>query len=303
MSELVDTPKKFARRDFLKLLKVLSLQAVIFGFLGYKYSTEWEMNRIEITHLSLKLPRLDPAFKRLKLVQLSDFHLGQWLTREQLDNAIKLVLEQSPDYVLLTGDYVEYRPYKRPNEWATYEKSLEIIRNSFSALSASCPTLAILGNHDHRVGTEWIENALSEAGVVVLRNSVHTTERGRSKLHFAAVDDVLEQMDEFEKVMGTLPADGAAILLVHEPDFADVSAAPGRFDLQLSGHTHGGQIVLPLVGPPMLPTLGRKYPSGLYNVNDMMVYTNRGIGVTTVNARFNCRPEITVFNLDSENNS
>ncbi len=303
MSELVDTPQKFARRDFLKLLKALSLQAVIFGFLGYKYSTEWEMNRIEITHLSLNLPRLDPVFKGLKLVQLSDFHLGQWLTREQLDNAIKLVLEQSPDYVLLTGDYVEYRPYKRPNEWATYEKSLEIIRNSFSALSASCPTLAILGNHDHRVGAEWIENALSEAGVVVLRNLVHTIERERSKLHFAAVDDVLEQMDEFEKVMGTLPADGAAILLVHEPDFADVSAAPGRFDLQLSGHTHGGQIVLPLVGPPMLPTLGRKYPSGLYNVNDMMVYTNRGIGVTTVNARFNCRPEITVFNLDSENNS
>ena len=107
-------------------------------------------------------------------------------------------------------------------------------------------------------------------------------------------------MDEFDKVMRTLPADGAAILLVHEPDFADLSAATGRFDLQLSGHTHGGQIVLPLVGPPILPSMGRKYPSGEYRVNDMLLYTNRGIGVTTVNARFNCRPEITVFNLETE---
>lgn len=296
----MNTGKKLSRRDFLKLTTAVSLQAVVLGLLGYKYSTDWEMNWIEITQLSLKLPRLDPAFKGLKLVQLSDFHLGQWLTKEQLDNVIKLVLEQSPDYVLLTGDFIEYRPYKRPNEWATYEKSVETIRSSFATLSVSCPTLAILGNHDHRVGTDWIQSALSEAGVTVLRNAVHTLERGQSRLHFAAVDDVLEQMDEFEKVMRTLPADGAAILLVHEPDFADVSAATGRFDLQLSGHTHGGQIVLPLVGPPILPSLGRKYPSGLYNVKDMLVYTNRGIGVTTVNARFNCRPEITVFNLDTE---
>ena len=296
----MNTGKKLSRRDFLKLTTAVSLQAVVLGLLGYKYSTDWEMNWIEITQLSLKLPRLDPAFKGLKLVQLSDFHLGQWLTKEQLDNVIKLVLEQSPDYVLLTGDFVEYRPYKRPNEWATYEESIQTIRTSFAALSASCPTLAILGNHDHRVGTEWIQSALSDAGVTVLRNSVHTLQRGRSKLHFAAVDDVLEQMDEFDKVMRTLPADGAAILLVHEPDFADLSAATGRFDLQLSGHTHGGQIVLPLVGPPILPSMGRKYPSGEYRVNDMLLYTNRGVGVTTVNARFNCRPEITVFNLETE---
>jgi uncharacterized protein len=300
MNDLEATSRKFSRRDFLKLIKALSLQAVVFGFLGYKYSTEWEMNWIEITHLTLKLPRLDPAFKGLKLVQISDFHLGQWLTKEQLDDVIKIVLEQSPDYILLTGDYIEYRPYKRPNEWATYEESLETIHNSFSALSASCPTLAILGNHDHRVSTEWVEEALSKAGVVVLRNAVYTIERGQSKVHFAAVDDVNEGMDRFDIVTDALPDDGAAILLVHEPDFADVSAATGRFDLQLSGHTHGGQIVLPLVGAPILPTLGKKYPSGLYNVNDMSLYTNRGIGVTTVNARFNCRPEITVFNLDSE---
>jgi predicted MPP superfamily phosphohydrolase len=105
-------------------------------------------------------------------------------------------------------------------------------------------------------------------------------------------------MDRLYLLMKSLPQDGAAILLAHEPDFADVAAATQRFDLQISGHSHGGQIVLPIIGPPMLPEFGRKYPSGLYNINNMLLYTNRGVGVTTVNARFNCRPEITIFTLE-----
>jgi predicted MPP superfamily phosphohydrolase len=294
----MDITKKISRRDFLKLIKAVSIPAIVFGILGYEYSTELEMNWIEVTNLTLKLPRLDPVFKGIKLVQISDFHLGQWITKEKLENINKIVLEQAPDFIILTGDYIEYRPYNRPNEWATYTESLETIRSSFSSLSALCPTIAIMGNHDHKINVTWVEQALSDAGITVLRNSVNTIQRGNSQLHFAAVDDVNMSMDQLDKVMAALPDTGAAILLAHEPDFADVSAAAERFDLQLSGHSHGGQIVLPLIGAPILPTLGRKYPSGLYNINDMLLYTNRGIGVTTVNARFNCRPEITVFTLE-----
>jgi predicted MPP superfamily phosphohydrolase len=148
------------------------------------------------------------------------------------------------------------------------------------------------------INAGWLEMSLSDAGVEVLRNSVKTIRRGTSKLYIAAVDDVRQGMDRLDQVLEVLPENGAAILLAHEPDFADVSAATGRFDLQLSGHSHGGQIVLPWIGPPLLPEMGRKYPSGLYTVNDMLLYTNRGIGVTTVNARFNCRPEITHFTLE-----
>lgn len=290
--------QKFSRRDFLKLMKILSIQAAALGLLGYGYSTEVELNWIEITNLTLKLRRLDPAFNRLRLVQISDFHVGQWIDKERLDRVFGMALEQAPDYLLLTGDYLEYRPYNRPNEWATYEENLQLVSSSFAQLSASCPTIGILGNHDHKIYAGWVEQALTEAGVTVLRNSVMTIQRGNSQLHLAAVDDVREGMDRLDQVMEALPEDGAAILLAHEPDFADVSAATGRFDLQLSGHSHGGQIVLPLVGAPLLPELGRKYPSGLYDINKMLLYTNRGVGVTTVNARFNCRPEITVFTLE-----
>lgn len=279
-------------------MKIISIQVAALGLLGYGYSTEVEMNWIEITNLTLKIHHLDPAFKGLRLVQISDFHIGQWINKERLDRVFRMALDQAPDYLLLTGDYLEYRPYGRRNEWATYEENLKLISSSFVQLPAFCPTIAILGNHDHKIYAGWVEQSLSEAGITVLRNSVMTIRRGNSQLHLAGLDDVSQKMDRLDVLMESLPADGAVILLAHEPDFADVAAATQRFDLQISGHSHGGQIDLPIVGPPLLPELGRKYPRGLYNIHNMLLYTNRGVGVTTVNARFNCRPEITVFTLE-----
>jgi uncharacterized protein len=288
---------KLSRREFLKVITMVSLEATAVGLIGYAYGTKLEMNWIEITNTTVKLPRLDPAFNGLRLVQISDFHLGQWMNKERLDTVIGMAVDLAPDYFILTGDYLEYQPYGMPNETATYEDNIDIISSSFSKLSALCPTIAILGNHDHMINAGWVESSLSQAGVEVLRNSVKTIQRGAAELHIAAVDDVRQKMDRLDQVMEALPENGAAILLAHEPDFADVSAATGRFDLQISGHSHGGQIVLPIIGPPLLPAMGRKYPSGLYYVNNMLLYTNRGIGVTTINARFNCRPEITFFTL------
>lgn len=98
-------------------------------------------------------------------------------------------------------------------------------------------------------------------------------------------------------LLDQLAAGAGAILLAHEPDFADFSALTGPFALQLSGHSHGGQISLPLLGAPILPPFGRKYPRGRYQVGEMIQYTNRGLGMVQPYGRFNCRPEITLFIL------
>ncbi len=95
-----------------------------------------------------------------------------------------------------------------------------------------------------------------------------------------------------------LPEKRAAILLAHEPDFADVSAATGRFDLQLSGHSHGGQVRVPLIKSLALPPFSHRYTSGLYKVDGMPLYTNRGLGAHP-RFRFLCRPEITILTLRS----
>ncbi len=104
--------------------------------------------------------------------------------------------------------------------------------------------------------------------------------------------------DRLDLVLEKLPEDSPAILLAHEPDFAEKSARTGRFALQISGHTHGGQVRLPWIGAPILPRNGHKYPSGFYRVGEMIQYTNRGIGLGGKALRYHCRPEITVFVLE-----
>ena len=140
---------------------------------------------------------------------------------------------------------------------------------------------------------------LRESSIIEVGNAVHTLQRSDATLHIAGVDDHWERKDRLDLVLDILPQEGAAILLAHEPDFADISAATGRFDLQLSGHSHGGQVIIPFLGPPMLPWFARKYPIGLYKVGDMFQYTNRGVGMIPPTVRFNCRPEITVLTLKS----
>ncbi|HEY1013450.1 MAG TPA: hypothetical protein VGE07_12145, partial [Herpetosiphonaceae bacterium] len=102
------------------------------------------------------------------------------------------------------------------------------------------------------------------------------------------------------RLAAALPAEGAAVLLAHEPDIADLAAgtpfAPGRFDLQLSGHSHGGQVRLPALGAPILPPYGQKYPAGLYQIGRLQLYTCRGVG-SPRRIRFNCRPELAMLTL------
>jgi hypothetical protein len=156
----------------------------------------------------------------------------------------------------------------------------------------------VLGNHDYWADVRGVRRIIEAGGVRELANDAMTIQRGDASLHIAGVDDIWENRHRLERVLDRLPNEGAAVLLAHEPDFADESAATGRFDLQLSGHTHGGQCVTPWGSMPLLPDLGRKYPSGLYRVGEMWQYTNRGLGmVWAPQVRFNCRPEITIVTL------
>jgi hypothetical protein len=157
----------------------------------------------------------------------------------------------------------------------------------------------VLGNHDQWPTPAIIRQVLRESSILDLSNTVETLRRGRAALHLAGVDDAWHGLARLDRVLARLPAGGAALLLAHEPDFADTSAATGRFDLQLSGHSHGGQVVLPFVGPPTLPEMGEKYPSGRYLVGGMVQYTNRGVGMVRPHVRLNCRPEITLLTLQA----
>ena len=281
-----------SRRDFLRLLKIVGIEALLLSIGGGFYVREFEPSWVEISNVSLSLPRLANSFSGLRVVQISDIHFGGWMTLEYLAEIVKMVNEQMPDLVVITGDFV-----MGYNQAPDVKERLGEMADVLKMLSDRNLTLSVLGNHDYWLSRNSVVKMLEQAGITNLNNAVHTLERGSDKLHIAGVDDVMERQSRMGLVLSQLPEEGCGILLAHEPDYVDISARTGRFDLQLSGHSHGGQVVLPIIGPPILPGLGRKYPSGLYKVKDMYQYTNRGVGMTTPYVRLNCRPEITVFTI------
>lgn len=288
------TEQKLSRRDFLKLLRSALLFSAFSAFGGVAYSTQVEPGWLDVTFLNLKLPRLAKAFSGVRIVQISDIHIGGWMTPERLRWVVRQVLDLAPDLAVITGDFVIGHVY---DDWA--RQALTDLIIELSPLTAQTRTLSVLGNHDHWVNAGAVRAALATCGVLDISNRVHTIIQEGEPLHIAGVDDAWDGDPRLNEVLAQIPERGAAILLAHEPDFADVSVTSGRFDLQLSGHTHGGQVVLPFIGPPILPHMGYKYPSGLYRVGMMWQYTNRGVGMARLQVRLNCRPEITVFTLEA----
>ncbi len=213
------------------------------------------------------------------------------MTPGRLARIVGLANGERPDLVAITGDTVTSSSLYSTAHFAP------LLVGPLAELRARDGVLAVLGNHDHRAGAKAVRRALREAGVAELDNRVRTLRRDGDELHVAGVDSPYAGLDRLDLVLEGLPEGGCAVLLAHEPDFADRSAATGRFDLQLSGHSHGGQVWLPFWGSLFLPRLGRRYPAGLYEVGGMHQYTNRGVGVTLARLRANCRPEVTILTL------
>lgn len=251
----------------------------------------FDPNQIKITDIPIELPRLSPDFDQYKIVQISDFHLGSWLDAADLVRIVDIVNQQEPTLIAITGDFVSFNPKKFASD----------LINTLSKLQAHDAVIAVLGNHDHYTEPGVIRDVLKESNIIELSNDVFPIRRNASHLYFAGIDDHLAKKDDLQKVIEQIPAGSPAILLAHEPDFADISSQSEKFGLQLSGHSHGGQICIPRIGSLYLPPLGRKYPSGIYQINGMNLYTNRGLGTSWLKIRYNCPPEITNFTLQVPN--
>lgn len=191
-----------------------------------------------------------------------------------------------PDLVVLLGDYVD----------STVE-AIHDLTPALSSLDARLGVFGILGNHDHWKGARIVQEAMERAGISILKNSGITLAYGGAELFLAGLDSAWAGHPDLSATLARRREGVPTVLLAHEPDFADTAAADGRVALQLSGHSHGGQVRFPLIGALRLPSWGRRYDHGQYRVRDMALYTNRGIGMVGVPVRFNCPPEITEVTL------
>ncbi|CAA9410992.1 MAG: hypothetical protein AVDCRST_MAG22-1875 [uncultured Rubrobacteraceae bacterium] len=271
-------------------LRRLAGAAALLGAGGLLYAREVEPRRLEVVRPELTLPRLAAAFDGYRIVQIGDLHLDDWSRPARLEKISSLVNAERPDLIVVTGNFASY---------SARRLDTERLVGALRRLRAPDGVLAILGNHDYLTDVKLIRRCIREAGLTELLNSVVTLKRGNSELHVAGIDDVMEGRSRLDLVLKDLPASGAAVLLAHEPDFADVAAAAGRFDLQLSGHSHGGQVRIPLLGRAVLPPFSQRYTRSLHRVGEMLLYANRGLGTVHARLRFGCRPEITAHTLRS----
>lgn len=273
------------RRNFLKLAAAGAAAGLGAAALGAGWATLIEPNWPAVEQIGVTLPRLPARLEGLRVAQLSDLHISSYTTAGDIERAAALAMRQSPDVIVLTGDFI-WREV-----WQYAEELVEPLRT----LRAPLGVYAVLGNHDHWEDAALATRVLAEAGVTLLLNQAVRLETD-APLWLAGLDDVWERKHDMAAALAGAPDDECKLLLVHEPDYAD-EAARYPVDLQLSGHSHGGQINLPGYGRPVLPYLGRKYPAGLYQVGPLALYTNRGIGVIAPPVRFNCPPEVTLLTL------
>lgn len=291
--EVLEAPRppiSLTRRGFLRAgLKVgvrtgIAVSGASLG--SYVWGRYIEPEWIEVTQRAIALPHLPRAFEGFRIAQISDIHIEDGNMRDDLGAICQLVSRQKADAICLTGDYMT-----RPAPW-----KVTALIAGLKHLSAPHGVFGVMGNHDYWGDMRFPRRALRRGGVHELRNTIHVFRRGNARLHLAGSDDWFGGQSDLEGLADQIPRDEAAILLAHEPDLADVVAPLKRFGLMMAGHSHGGQIVLPGV-PMQLPALARKYPRGQYQIGDLTLYTNRGVGTVGLPIRFRARPELTVFTL------
>lgn len=277
---------KVTRRNFLRFLGNTLAGAGITAVSGYTYTTHIEPEWLTIEKVTVPLKNLPAALEGFKIVQLSDFHLYPFTQIDLIQEAVVLANSLQPDLVVLTGDYV----------LETADSIFEVAP-VLTGLNGKYGLFATLGNHDWWTDSQVIKQGLQESNISLLDNMGVSLSVGKNQLYLAGIDDCWSGRPDLNAALEGMKGRETAVLLAHEPDFADEFAQNGRIQLQLSGHTHGGQVRIPGIGAPVLPPYGQKYDMGLNKVQEMWVYTTRGIGVIGPAVRFNCSPEITELTL------
>ncbi len=252
------------------------------------YATHLAPLHLRLEEVTVALPALPDGLAGLRIGLITDVHHDAGRPLALLARGVRLLNAAAPDIVLLGGDYVVSRA-------TDFDRCAALL----GRLRAPLGVYAILGNHDYWAGGDRIAAAVAAAGPTVLRNEARRlVAPGGAPFWLVGLDDAARRRHDFRTALAGVSEDEFRLLLAHEPDVADLPKARcHRFDLQLSGHTHGGQVVLPFIGSPLLPNLGHHYVRGLHQTRTHPIYTSRGLGGVPPFIRFDCPPEVTLLTL------
>ncbi|MBI3733269.1 MAG: metallophosphoesterase [Chloroflexi bacterium] len=240
-----------------------------------------------VEQVKIPVRGLPPALRGLRIAHLSDFHTGNLTRGSHIERVADITQRLQPDLIALTGDYVNRNPH-----------DARFVAAALSRLRAPLGVQLVFGNHDHWINIAVVLRHFAAAGLHPLCNEACRLVYRGQEFWVVGTDSARRKRADLPRAMHGVPADAFKILLAHEPDMAEY-AAGYNIALQLSGHTHGGQIRLPWLGAPRLPRMGRRYSIGLSRTPHGWIYVTRGIGVSNPPIRFNCPPEISLLTLEA----
>ncbi|MDB4910599.1 MAG: phosphoesterase [Gemmatimonadetes bacterium] len=261
---------------------------------GVGYTIGIEPHWLEVVERDLPIENLPRALVGARLAQISDLHVGPQVSDDYIVHSFDRLRALAPDVVVFTGDFLTHRTSRGEAQYQQLRSVLAHLPHG------RLETVGILGNHDY--GQGWGESSVAtkvageaeRAGVRILRNEVQSV----GGLDIIGVDDLWAHRGNPVAALRARQS-AAGLVLVHNPDAADEHQWPEYRGWMLAGHTHGGQCKPPFLPPPQLPVRNQRYVSGAVSVDaERTLYISRGVG-HLVRARFNVRPEITLFTLSA----
>lgn len=268
------------RRKFLRRAVGATLAT---GVVGWPL---WEAREIGSTATTIPVAGLPLGFDGLRVAFLADTHHGIFFPLSYIEKTVELTNGLRPDLILLGGDYI-YRS-------ASY---IAPVMQVLGKLQAPLGVYAVRGNHDNAINPILTSLELRRHGIREISNTGVWLRRGTDRLFLAGVDDLLTGRPDLRAALAATSLNDPALLLTHNPDFMERMRDP-RVRLGFCGHTHGGQVCLPLVGPPIVPSAyGQKYAYGLVQAPATPVYVTSGVGAVFPPVRLNCPPEISCLTL------
>ena len=248
----------------------------------------WDFRELQTPELVVAIRRLPPAFSGYRIGLVTDFHHGPCVPFSWVDQLTRRTAELRPDLIVLGGDFVSH-----------VRHDLDGLDVALARFTAPDGVVAVLGNHDHWVGAEYVLRMLERAGIAALVNRNRIIARGAARLAVAGVDDLRHGAIRLDEALAGIPAEVPRVLVSHNPDLIEYLPANVRVDLMLSGHTHNGQIHFPIVGPLTVPSqFGGKYLHGLKRFRDTQLYVSAGVGTVSIPFRWGNPPELPIIRLE-----
>lgn len=284
--------KRFKFFGFFKFLLLL----ILIGGLIYLYVTYFELKNYQVHDYKVASKKITDNFDGFTIVHLSDLHYGRVFEKKDLEKIVKMVNKINPDIVVITGDLID----KDTKMTTTISADISSLLNKIKAVSGK---YIISGNHDLKFD-EW-ENIVNNTGFINLNNNYDTIYNksydfimiaGLSS--FKDKESITNKNQKAENFLSSFEKDGPVfnILLMHEPDYID-DLEKNKYDLILAGHSHGGQIIIPFVGPIIKPAGANKYYDTHYKIKDSDLYISNGLGVSNYNFRLFNTPSFNVYRL------